>query len=159
MKLWYDDIRLPPDGTWHWARTNDEAELFLLAFDVHECSLDHDMGLHEADPYMPDADLQRGFDPDNDGLKLVKWMVERNIVPPKVSIHSMNPVGAANMAAYLHSAIKHEIIKPVQVVVCAYVPKPKLPIEFCDTCGHQLEIVGHTGIGGSLVKCGCTSGV
>lgn len=43
----------------------------------------------------------RGFDADN-GLKLVEWMIENNVVPPKVTIHSWNVPGAKRMYSLLN---------------------------------------------------------
>lgn len=46
MKLWLDDLRPPPDDTWHWAHNYDEA---IAAFQdkdhgITHASLDHDLG-------------------------------------------------------------------------------------------------------------------
>jgi hypothetical protein len=113
MKLWHDDIRRPPDDSWTWARTNDEAKEVLKSNRVTECSLDHDLGLHMYDPDMQDADLQRGWDTENDGLKLVRWMVERpELVPERITIHSWNPPGAARMAALLAEHGYACVVKP-----------------------------------------------
>ena len=43
-------------------------------------------------------------DDEDDGRKLVAWMIENDLVPPKVTIHSWNPDGAAEMAAMLQEA-------------------------------------------------------
>ena len=43
MKLWIDDIRVPPDECWHWAKSSKEA-LDVLGCDVCEISFDHDLG-------------------------------------------------------------------------------------------------------------------
>lgn len=111
VKLWHDDIRRPPDDSWVWARTNDDAKLVFSAREVTECSLDHDLGLHDHDPDVPDADIQIGWDEENDGLGLVKWMVENNRVPPIVTIHSHNPDGAKRMAqAIVESGQANKII-------------------------------------------------
>lgn len=117
MKLWHDDIRPAPDDTWRWARTNKAAELLLLeakdsSDPITEASLDHDMGLHDFDPHIEDSDMMVAPDAhlQADGLDLAKWMVEHDLVPPKVTIHSWNPVGAMAMAKtlerYCHVTIK-----------------------------------------------------
>lgn len=103
MRLWHDDIRRPPDDSWEWARTNDDAKRLLETGDVTEISLDHDLGLHGADPDVPDADLQclpEGMRPE-EGWELVRWMVLLDLVPPRVTIHSHNPAGAKRMADIL----------------------------------------------------------
>lgn len=112
VRLWHDDVRLPPDG-WLWARRNEEAIEILTSRQVVECSLDHDLGYHDVVlPDDPDELMEvymlKGHS-EQTGLQLVDWMVENDKVPPVVRIHSWNPVGAANMAARLarfgHSAI------------------------------------------------------
>jgi hypothetical protein len=119
VKLWHDDIRLPPDDSWVWARTNEQAKAILIGTIgfPSECSLDHDLGLHECDPHEEDADLRMGQAADT-GYDLVKWMVEADCVPPKVTIHSWNTQGAKNMADYIVNAFRHKAItnKPVVIV-------------------------------------------
>ncbi|HEX6621817.1 MAG TPA: cyclic-phosphate processing receiver domain-containing protein [Solirubrobacteraceae bacterium] len=112
MKLWHDDIRPPPDASWSWARTNADAILLLTAhWPIDECSLDHDLGLHDHDPaaaaemYGDDFDmLPAATESDEDGVALVDWMIARDRVPATVTIHSHNPAGAARMAARLWAA-------------------------------------------------------
>lgn len=112
VKLWHDDIRRPPDDTWLWARTNQEAKTIFMQHRVIEVSMDHDLGLHEYDPDVPDADLQRGWDTENDGVKLVDWMVCHQYLPPRITIHSWNPDGARRMADRLRDAGCRPVVKP-----------------------------------------------
>lgn len=102
MKLWHDDIRRPPDDTWTWCRTNAAAERFLLhnLNAVTEASLDHDLGFDTEDPDANGARLLRG-DSELTGRDLARWMVENDLVPPKVTVHSWSPPGAAAIAAIL----------------------------------------------------------
>lgn len=100
MKLWHDDIRPPPDGTWTWARTNTHAMTLLEMHHVTEASLDHDLGLHNENPYDINADLRIGHGEET-GYDLTKWMVRHDRVPDKVVIHSWNPDGAKKMASTL----------------------------------------------------------
>lgn len=117
-KLWHDDVRRPPDTSWVWARTNDIAiKLIDTNGKPDECSLDHDLGLHNADPDVPDADMQQGWDEENDGFDLVKWMVDNDFVPDKVTIHSWNPWGAERMASYIRNAIEHGAISNNPTVI------------------------------------------
>lgn len=99
-KLWYDDIRRPPDDSWDWARTNGDAKYMLCNKRYQEMSFDHDMGLHHYDPDEQDADLR--IAPDHwqheDGADLARWMVEQGYIPPVITVHSFNPVGAKNIA-------------------------------------------------------------
>jgi hypothetical protein len=105
-KLWYDDIRRPPDDTWDWARTNEEAMELLDRKRYQEVSLDHDMGLHLHDPDEEDADLRIAHDrwDYEDGTDLAHWMSEQGLIPPRISIHSFNPIGAKKMAEILLAA-------------------------------------------------------
>lgn len=114
VRLWHDDVRRPPGGSWTWARTNEAARAVLTARDVVEISMDHDLGLHDADPDVPDADLQRlpdGMRPE-EGWELVEWMIAESRVPERVTIHSWNPPGAQRMAALLRDAGHQVLVKP-----------------------------------------------
>lgn len=86
MKLWHDDMRTPPDDTWTVARTNAEAINLLARGDVSEASLDYQLAWGE------------------DGLELAKAMAEAALVPPKVTCHSLSPMGAEQMAEVLRAA-------------------------------------------------------
>ena len=48
MKIWLDDIRTPPDGSWKWLKTaEDVIDWFRLnhdVWDVEILSLDNDLG-------------------------------------------------------------------------------------------------------------------
>jgi hypothetical protein len=119
VTLWVDDIRRPPDDSWTWARTNDEARKFLMEGDggddrVYEASLDHDMGHHDRDPDDEDSVFLRG-DSEDDGVQLVNWMIFQNRVPPKISIHSWNPVGARRMAQLLAEHCDDITVRPYEV--------------------------------------------
>lgn len=123
VKLWLDDVRPAPDG-WLWARTNAEARATLAANEVVECSLDHDLGLHDEDPALYD-ELQRN-DPnaaheafmskrsEDNGYRLCCWMVAHDLVPPVVTIHSWNPGGAQNMRAVLAAVGVLATVAPFQ---------------------------------------------
>jgi len=86
----------------------------LLSGGVVECSLDHDLGLQDQDPdeYMrllrddPDEAHERiflpNYRPEENGLNLVRWMCQQDVVPRKVTVHSWNPVGSRQMAALLN---------------------------------------------------------
>ena len=109
MKLWHDDIRSPPDDSWLWARTNEEAIKILQENDIELASLDHDLGLESLDPYAKDAWLLKGQG-EKTGVDLVKWMVENNRVPPEVIIHSWNTPGAHRMASILFGSTRIVIL-------------------------------------------------
>lgn len=80
MKIWVDDLRPPPDDSWHWEKTSTSAILMLrllkiLDIGVETMSLDHDLG--GADTTRP----------------VVLWCCENNFWPVEVRAHSANPVG------------------------------------------------------------------
>lgn len=109
MKLWHDDVRRPPDPSWIWARTNEEAILRLIcqrrAGDpVLEMSMDHDLGGEDLNPDDPDSWIFRGGSEAGSGLDLAWCMVRLNLVPPSVTIHSWNPDGARAMQGVLSLA-------------------------------------------------------
>lgn len=114
LKLWHDDIRRPPNDSWNWARTNKAAKKLLLRQPYTVASLDHDMGLHDYDPDIEDADyLWTDEDwPQEDGEELARWMVKNNCVPPYIRIHSFNPVGARTMRDILKDHAKEVIVHP-----------------------------------------------
>lgn len=114
MKLWHDDVRPPPSDEWSWARTNEEARMLLYgakAYDqeITACSLDHDLGANPEDGICAKGAAEET------GLKLVEWMIENDLVPPKVTIHSWNPAGARNMAQALRAAGHDAAIIPFVV--------------------------------------------
>lgn len=78
MKLWVDDVRMPPDGTWMHVETSEEALIALQRWSIAEMSLDHDLG---------GEDTSR---------RVVTWLCYNpEFWPPVVHVHSANPVGVA----------------------------------------------------------------
>lgn len=77
MKLWIDDLRPAPGPDWVIARTSEEALTVLRGFDgeLEEVSFDHDLG---------------GTD---DTRRVLTWMVENDVWPRTVYVHTANPVG------------------------------------------------------------------
>jgi hypothetical protein len=65
-------------------KTVEEAKKILLEGDVDEISLDHDLGRGESDAHV-----------------LVTWMIDKDLVPHRVTLHSWNPVGVMRMATAL----------------------------------------------------------
>lgn len=84
MKIYLDDLRPAPDG-WVRAYWPEDVVVLLSQGTVTELSLDHDLG-----------DDARGT-----GYDVICWIEEavvtRGFTPPKISIHSANPVGKARM--------------------------------------------------------------
>lgn len=147
-KLWLDDIRRPPDSSWLWARTLEDAKLAMKTCEIKEASLDHDLGLHEFDPDAPNADemrvprryrcedceteyreisLNKGPEEcsnchskdirvvdEPDGMEFAEWLVEEDLVPIKVVIHSWNHQMAEKMADVLRSKALHLKVQPYE---------------------------------------------
>lgn len=86
MKLWVDDVRPAPDGYWH-ANSVVTAKLAIqmveeISEPVEIIDIDHDAG---------DYAFNGG-----DYINLLNWLEETGRNYP-IRIHSMNPVGVANM--------------------------------------------------------------
>lgn len=95
MKLWLDDVREPPDPSWTWATTVEEAKQILLDEEVVEQSLDHDLGYGQSD-----------------GHTLIVWELDHSLVPFVTTIHSWNPVGAKRMSQLLNDHGHTTILQP-----------------------------------------------
>lgn len=86
-KLFLDDLRAPPDGTWVVARSVAAAQAYIREYGLpHTVSLDHDLG------------------DQHDAPALLHWLIHehldgaidcKNIV--SVDVHSANPVGRENL--------------------------------------------------------------
>lgn len=85
VKVWVDDMRLPPNHTWLCAKNNTEA--FAILFDcamssirVEHLALDHDLGIVNGHPITTRS--------------LVLMMCDNTLPWPKhISVHSSNPAG------------------------------------------------------------------
>lgn len=115
MKLWHDDVRLPPEG-WTWAKTNHEARVLFATEEITECSLDHDLGAVPTGETDPREVLYlRGDSRDGSGYDLVLWMIRHRFVPERVTIHSWNIVGAQNMAEALRDQDYRVDVRPYEI--------------------------------------------
>ena len=97
MKIWVDDVRPAPEG-YVWIKTVNDAIRYIeiygdyIDFDntlvdcVELIDIDHDAG--DFAPYGGDY------------IKLLDWLEETGRDYP-IHIHSMNPVGVANMRAII----------------------------------------------------------
>ena len=91
MRLWIDDARPAPEG-YIWVKTVEDAIIEILTTDalrmvdenqeIELIDIDHDAGDY----------AQYG----GDYIKLLDWLEETGRNYP-IRIHSMNPVGVANM--------------------------------------------------------------
>lgn len=93
MRMWIDDIRPMPEGYDYWCKSVDAAKAKIIAIekvrifgDITLIDIDHDAG---------DFAAQGG-----DYIKLLDWLEETGRNYP-IRIHSMNPVGVANMRAII----------------------------------------------------------
>ena len=89
MKIWLDDLRPAPAG-FVWCHSVNEAKTVIAEqenLQPIECiDCDHDLGDYAADG--------------GDGIRLLDWLLERGTLYP-VALHTMNPVGRANMQRML----------------------------------------------------------
>lgn len=98
MKLWIDDVRPVPEGYDFWCRSVDAAKRKILRIEMIN---------HLGNPYVSKIEL---IDIDHDAgdyakdggdyIKLLDWLEETGRNYP-IRIHSMNPVGVANMRAII----------------------------------------------------------
>lgn len=96
IKLWIDDVRVPPDETWIWAKNAYEAVGLILLHEISEVSFDHDLGK----PYMNVQEVT-GYDV----AKVIEGLAHMNVMPRiKWGVHSANPVGRKNIELAMVSA-------------------------------------------------------
>ena len=97
MKLWVDDVRPAPDG-YVWCKSVTDAKSSI----IYEESMHRYLGQKGYLVELIDIDHDAG-DYVNDGgdyIKLLDWLEETGRNYP-IRIHSMNPVGVANMRAII----------------------------------------------------------
>ena len=93
MKIWIDDLRTPPSDDYKWIRSVDDAMLYIVKWaKIDEGSLKH-IELINIDHDAGDFSWNGG-----DYIELLKWLEQKQYTDmPPIHIHSMNPVGVANM--------------------------------------------------------------
>ena len=93
MKLFVDDLRIPPDG-WSLARTNDAAIRALHTWHVDEISIEHDISQskrgYELETFMP--------------VVYYLALMPETTRPKIIRIHTANPAGAIRMRGVLADA-------------------------------------------------------
>lgn len=100
-KLFIDDLRNPVTDDWIIARTSDEAILVMIERGCpNEISFDHDLGGNDT------------------SMVVVKWLINSDLDHPGIlpgwfvfSVHSANPVGAANITGLLNGYLNSLLIK------------------------------------------------
>jgi hypothetical protein len=70
VKLWVDDLRIPPDDTFDVARTFNDAIQALMAVEYEEIYLDHDLSSWD--------DVGR----ERTGAHIVDWLAEQSMTVP-----------------------------------------------------------------------------
>jgi len=95
-KLFLDDERFPADNTWIIARNFSDARWYIENCGIPEViSFDHDLGPSRIT-----------------GMDFAKWFcafIMDNDIPyngMQYTVHSMNPVGAANIDGYMSNFLK-----------------------------------------------------
>lgn len=83
MKIWLDDIRPSPKG-YMWCKSVNRVIWLIQTTieDIEVIDCDHDLGDYASDG--------------GDGIKLLDWLAENELYYP-IKLHTMNPVGRANM--------------------------------------------------------------
>ena len=106
MKLWIDDVRPAPEG-YIWAKSVNEAEAIIFDYEWWQEGILDELDFYWLDfigandtgkVELIDIDHDAG-DYASDGgdyIKLLDWLEETGRNYP-IRIHSMNPVGVANM--------------------------------------------------------------
>ena len=97
MKLWVDDIRPAPEG-YVWCKSVKEAKAFLELFEATKWTVLGHGGSFEHEIKVIDMDHDAGefAHLGGDYIRLLDWLEETGRNYP-IRIHSMNPVGVANM--------------------------------------------------------------
>lgn len=97
MKLWVDDVRPASEG-YLWCQSVNAAKLAIqICEDAHDGLFDKPEGIevldldHDAGNYANDG---------GDYIRLLDWLEETGRNYP-IRIHSMNPVGVANMRSII----------------------------------------------------------
>lgn len=91
LKIWVDDVR-PAPNDYYWCKTVNSVKRLLCdahisnCYDIAVIDLDHDAG-----DYAKEG---------GDYIKILDWLEETGRRYP-IHIHSMNPVGVANMRAII----------------------------------------------------------
>jgi hypothetical protein len=103
MKLWIDDVRPAPEGYDLCNSVSDAIAAIEYIEILKRNAIEHDFGWSpEEDIELIDIDHDAGeyaWD-GGDYIKLLDWLEETGRNYP-IRIHSMNPVGVANMRAII----------------------------------------------------------
>lgn len=98
MKLWVDDMRDAPDESWTEVRKVQPAITLLSNFHFEEISLDHDIENRPDDETFKPIAHYIGMKYDQ---RVLRDIVKP--IPPKITIHSINPTGSKEIQDILLS--------------------------------------------------------
>lgn len=96
-KLWLDDVRKPPDDTWTWVKSYDEAVQAVEDKWFFLMSLDHDLGMEVIEEMENGIAVARELEKPT-GYDFACYIELRvhmgDMLPPMVMVsHSANPNG------------------------------------------------------------------
>lgn len=105
MKLWVDDLRDAPDDSWTVARKVEPATNIICNMKLEEISLDHDIENRPDDETFCPLAFVIGlrYQTVQEMSDFITGFGPRVQAVPKITIHSINPVGAKRMQAILSS--------------------------------------------------------
>jgi ribosomal protein L18 len=93
MKLWIDDIRLPPNKSWTWVKNSTDAVKMIYSQPIEEISFDHDLG---------------GVDTAYRVATLIEELAYKKRINRMIwHVHSANPVGHRNIEMAMKNADKY----------------------------------------------------
>lgn len=136
-KIYLDDIRTPvdslgnPDLSWKVVRNYNQFTDFIdeVGLDsVDYISLDHDLGYTAMQEYFRNVKTNYRIDYQNikekTGYDVAKWLVEycldNEVSMPKITVHSANPIGSANIMGYINNYLMN--CKKPQTCVRTIIP-------------------------------------
>ena len=89
--LWIDDVRLPPDDTWLWAKNSRQAIAMLDAEIIDYIAFDFDLG---------------GDDTALPVLHKIEEEAYNGKKPPRWNAHTANPVGRNHIETIMSKALE-----------------------------------------------------
>jgi hypothetical protein len=102
MKLWIDDVRPAPEG-YEWCKSVKEAKKIIVGAYMAYAYFSHKDANFPSPFEVLDMDHDSG-DYHKDGgdfIEILKWFEKTQTPCPPIRLHSMNPVGVANMRAII----------------------------------------------------------
>ena len=99
MKIWIDDVRPAPPG-YVWVKSVNEAKRKIYSSKATAVYMDGRSNGYKIELIDIDHDAGEYASDGGDYIKLLDWLEEIGRSYP-IHIHSMNPVGVANMRAII----------------------------------------------------------